>query len=320
MEGGLGIKSLACVMSAFKMKLAWNVSSNNGSSWASFVQAKYVTDHVSIDGVCSSNHASPIWKRVCSMLPLVAPKSRWLIGKEELNFWREAWSGLRPLVAWCQQPSSLEVQVCDLIGTQGWINPSRALSLLPVDMVDHVAREGIYTFPKSEDTRIWTPSASGRFKVGSAWELLRTPGVIYRWYRWVWHPHIPPKISLFCWKIIHKAVPMDARIQEKGVAIVSKCVCYPASHQPSVEALDHLFSEGTAARQVWGYFQPFFRLTDTSQRSAMGRANAWSAPSSSHDRLLPLRVLLPPFIFWEIWLKRNKAKFNGTVFSSSLVI
>lgn len=83
----------------FSLQLAWN-GLKGESLWAHFANGKY--------GGLSGYHvpiaASHIWKSVMHQMPRVQSLSHWVVGKGNIPFWSENWSGsilmgLRPVHA-----------------------------------------------------------------------------------------------------------------------------------------------------------------------------------------------------------------------------
>ncbi|XP_058092545.1 uncharacterized protein LOC131238995 [Magnolia sinica] len=70
--------------------------------------------------------------------------------------------------------------------------------------------------------RIWPFTPSGEFFVRLAWELSRLRSPLRAWSRWVWHAKLPPRISMFTWKILMKVVPVDEVVQSRGVHLASR--------------------------------------------------------------------------------------------------
>lgn len=67
----------------------------------------------------------------------------------------------------------------------------------------------------------------------------------------IWHPHLPLKVSVFVWKLLHKGIPVDDLIQRREIHFASKCLCYV---NPSIERANHLFLQGDLVKQIWKFF------------------------------------------------------------------
>lgn len=90
--------------------------------------------------------------------------------------------------------------------------------------------------------------------------------------------------DIFLWKILRHALPVDTRVQSRGIQVVSGCRCCTAR---SEESIVHLFLSSQVSRQVWNYFAKTFHL-----------------PSGYNSILQVLNILR------EIWVARCKATYD----------
>ncbi|XP_058092652.1 uncharacterized protein LOC131239112 [Magnolia sinica] len=157
------------------------------SCWSKFVKAKYALDFRSVGGVGLASFASPTWKHICKLCPVVAICTHWLIGQGDCNFWNEDWSGLGPLNAWKLLPlfpSHQLAKVSDVIGPSGWSSLSQVTHLLPQAVLDHISDVGICTSAFA-DKCIWLGSTSGELTASLAWRSIRPCGDRKPWWKWV---------------------------------------------------------------------------------------------------------------------------------------
>ncbi|KAL0374196.1 UNVERIFIED_CONTAM: hypothetical protein Sradi_3335300 [Sesamum radiatum] len=150
--------------------------------------------------------------------------------------------------------------------------------MLPVDVVRKVA--DIPFDESSVDSPCWKVSPTGSFNVKTAWDLIRDGRLRRPLLKELWYQTIFPSISIFMWRLIHNFVPVDERLREKGIPIVSKCLCCQQS-----ETIPHLFLNSVVIREVWVFFGALFHLipplTDHSQYDPILEAlitfcQAWS--------------------------------------------
>lgn len=90
--------------------------------------------------------------------------------------------------------------------------------------------------------------------------LLHTPGVTRRWASLISHTSLPLKISIFLWKLFRHALPVDTRIQSRGINMASRCQCCEDTQE---ESIPHLFLRSQLAIDVWAYFGKIFRLPES---------------------------------------------------------
>ncbi|KAL0355214.1 UNVERIFIED_CONTAM: hypothetical protein Sradi_3968300 [Sesamum radiatum] len=98
-------------------------------------------------------------------------------------------------------------------------------------------------------------SKHGAFTTKSAWEEIRSNQPVQPLYRSLWSKLIMPNISVFAWRLIHNWIPVDDRLKQKGITLVSKCCCCEAE-----ETVPHLFFHNEQSLEVWGYFVAKFQI------------------------------------------------------------
>ncbi|KAL0463265.1 UNVERIFIED_CONTAM: putative ribonuclease H protein [Sesamum latifolium] len=94
------------------------------------------------------------------------------------------------------------------------------------------------------DRPYWKVNNTGDFNLKSAWELVRNGAVKRPLLKELWHPLVTPSMFIFAWRLLHKFIPIDKRLREKGLPIVSKCMCFRDS-----ETIEHLFLNGPLVRE-----------------------------------------------------------------------
>lgn len=72
------------------------------------------------------------------------------------------------------------------------------------------------------DIFIWKPTINGNFTT-SSWEDNRVKSNIYEWITWVWHKMLSKKFSLYMWKALFNYLPVDNKIWQLGIPLVSSC-------------------------------------------------------------------------------------------------
>ena len=63
----------------------------------------------------------------------------------------------------------------------------------------------------------------------------------------IWGKCITLSISMFLWRLLANKIPVDMKLQWRGISLASKCRC---CDKPEVETRLHLFVNGSAARKV----------------------------------------------------------------------
>ncbi|CAL1397909.1 unnamed protein product [Linum trigynum] len=124
------------------------------------------------------------------------------------------------------------------------------------------------------------------------------------WIR-VWEAKIPPKLKVFLWQILNRALPTMEALIEKKVQVLPRCpVCWDAP-----ETMEHLFLYCPVARALWDY----------SGLEYLGEGLPRHTFSLFLKRLLglihqPSVVMAVVAILWRIWRSRNWVVFEGKQF------
>lgn len=161
-----------------------------------------------------------------------------------------------------------------------------------------------------KDIPVWALTTSGQMTTKSVYGFLKDrPEMQNIVYKKIWHSKLPPRASLFCWKLLKHAVPVDRRIQECGISLVSKCVCCPRS--PEAEDVNHLFIEGDIAKMMWAKFSAIINPGCLEINSVIDRLifAANGAQLSKPEGLTTLASVA--VILWSIWKARCQLKFEG---------
>ncbi|MQL96061.1 hypothetical protein Taro_028735 [Colocasia esculenta] len=168
-----------------------------------------------------------------------------------------------------------------------------------------------------EDRCIWIVSNNGCFSTKSTYNLIRPKGVQRPALTKIWHNCFHRRASLFVWKILHRVVPVDGRISEAGIPLVSRCSC---CQRPHSEDLDHLFIHGEIATTLWRWIHPM--LPPKATLHSHITSHLWSIIQNSNIRtpsgfvsLFSLTLML-----WEIWKGRCLRRFENTQVSVGVII
>nr|XP_027067822.1 uncharacterized protein LOC113693489 [Coffea arabica] len=300
-EGGVGIRKLSEVYSAFSCKLWWNLRAGT-SLWAEFMRAKY----------CKGQHPCQVeikrqdsmtWKRMVNISRQTELSMVWLVKGGSCNFWYDNWLGSGALCL--KVPVIPELSFRDFISNGSW-DWQRLRSVIPAELIYSFSQQPV---PEGEeqDELVWRHTASGRFTLAYAFQEVRRASHYSVLHSRVWHSWLPLKISLFMTRLLLGKLPVTAALGRVGVHLASKCLC---CLEGAEETLDHVFSEGDTAREVWEFFG---RIGGVSRRGISVRAwlAAWwmAHPRAEEGRFL--FGILPSFICWHIWKGRNRAFFEG---------
>ncbi|XP_042065471.1 uncharacterized protein LOC121808983 [Salvia splendens] len=199
-----------------------------------------------------------MWRRLFKVGSLCREQVRWVLGNGEISVWYDSWVLSTPLVEMCDPgvvSSTLKVKdlwLDDHWNEEGlWILAEEAG--LPDRVIDKILQ---ITFDgRSRDVGRWKLTGNRDFSLASAWNLVRDRGERRLIHSLVWGICIGPSISLFLWRLLSNRIPVDMKMQWRGITLSSKCRCCEKS---LVELRLHLFVNGEATRRVWNHFAEWF--------------------------------------------------------------
>ncbi|XP_071905745.1 uncharacterized protein [Coffea arabica] len=102
--------------------------------------------------------------------------------------------------------------------------------------------------------------------------------------------------------LLQNRLPIASFVMKFGVQGPSKCFCCA---QLQAETLDHVFSEGDFALQLWQFFGLVVGITYLG-RGVRSKLAAWWFCHSSNGFLAFVYEILPTLICWQIWKARNR--------------
>lgn len=144
------------------------------------------------------------------------------------------------------------VKVHSLFINEREVNTTLTTSLLGSSICEDIIKENI-NLTHSEDKVCWTKNSASNFTLKSAWDIIRERGPKSFTFKRLWYPNRPLKVSVFLWRVLKNAIPVDSLIMSKGIYIPSKCSC--CSNCPNTESIDNLFFNGEVAHTVWTFFE-----------------------------------------------------------------
>jgi len=134
----------------------------------------------------------------------------------------------------------------------------------------------------------------------SAWEVGRPKNDTNKGLLSCWEKGVHFKVSFCSWRIWKKRLPIGEVLINNRIANSMECWCWNQGVQESIE---HIFMKCPDSESLWkdfaaaaGLFGPFLQLRDT--------FNKWET-TDVVPKLKPLYKVVPMFIVWQIWRRRN---------------
>ncbi|KAL9669607.1 hypothetical protein QQ045_007154 [Rhodiola kirilowii] len=233
-EGGLGIRKLSDVKKCLLNKLAWRFLQNQ-SIWAQFARDKYL----------HSSYTSATWTALKPYISKMRRDTCWEIGK---------WDTL--LSHFCEWLNVRLPKQAKLWTIKDVVNNERIKEKFR-NMLSGVTRNVTDTFQLSNnpDKLCWRGAISGVFTTIAYYDQIRKSLPKNKLFKLSWQPWIPPKISVFLWRMWHHSLPTDDNIIKCGISMVSKCWC---CRSPRREETEHLFIHSELARPAWNFLAYIF--------------------------------------------------------------
>ncbi|XP_047942726.1 uncharacterized protein LOC125189497 [Salvia hispanica] len=319
-EGVLGIRSLADSVEAFSIKMWWRLRELD-SLWAQCMYQKYCSYSFPLV-LYISNRFSPTWRRLFKVGDICREQVRWVLGNGNISVWYDSWVLNSPLASLCSfTPSCPSLKVSELWWEDQW-DEMRVRLLVEEEGFSEEIAEKILQIPfdrGARDRGRWKRSSNGDFSTASAWDLVRKRAGKRLIYEMIWGRSIGLSISMFLWRLIANRVPVDTKMQWRGISLASKCRCCA---KPQVESRLHLFVNGEAARRVWHHFSrwfpqvpPFVEVGDNIELRFR-----WWQRHLGHRSGQHLCTIIPCLVFWFIWLERNENVHREKLFEVANVV
>lgn len=238
------------------------------------------------------------------------------------SVWKDSWisldSNLRPYGP--INENALDLRVSDLLTSDLRWNKQRIAEVLP-ELSDQIqalqpSRSG------AEDVYIWQPLPSGIYTTKSGYNLAaNTPRQIslstnlqeFNWVKDVWSIKAPPKLRVFIWSILKKAISLGENFQRRG--LLSNIACPRCG---DLETPMHAFFLCSFAQEVWQKAP----ITSMVQIDAADDFQSFLVKSRQIKCLPPTGITTPilPWLCWSLWIARNKLIFDDRKLTPSEVI
>ncbi|XP_058775306.1 uncharacterized protein LOC131649564 [Vicia villosa] len=201
-EGGLGIRSIANLNAAFKLKLAWDFFQSN-SSWTVLLRQR-----VFHKGKIISHHIfSSIWSSLKSEMHNIEENFSWCLGDgATIMLWSDKWCG-ESLQLGMDDPSAIVDQPVRSLIVNGCWDFTKSVTPIPAHLHLRIRDYSIPSIPMP-DAIVWPTSPNGDLSLKASFEFKRIKGIRKVWWRWIWSKSIPPSKSVLMWKLIHNKLWM----------------------------------------------------------------------------------------------------------------
>lgn len=190
------------------------------------------------------------WRKCFNSLDELIHNSGWELGEGKVHLWYSNFCGLGCL----ENPIYNPLPWVDFTVKEGkdFDLDIPVISKNIQEDLKQICSHKVKLVEGKPDKRRWNHTSKGDFYVASAYQVFRTHGQKRKIYKGIWKAFIPTKITLFVWKVLHGAAPLDSNIRSLGIPIVSKCYC--CSTNNSCEDSNHLFLKSDLAKAILFFF------------------------------------------------------------------
>ncbi|XP_049414633.1 uncharacterized protein LOC125877356 [Solanum stenotomum] len=313
-EGGLGFRSLFDVTKALFAKLWWKFRTTN-TMWSNFIWNKYCKRHR--PQVVEWRGGSQVWKLMLQARDFMDQEIWWEPRNGQCSVWFDNWTQLGALHYYLpinHDHGQLE-EVQQLMLVEGW-NNNLLHENLSEEVSNHITSNlGRIQRSDESDKAWWMPTGTGKFSVGSAWELMRRKNDRVDKIMYIWEKGLPFKISFLLWRLWHMRIPIgEVLVRMRIVNSVKCCSC----NNNAEETCDHLFIQCPTTYCLWRHFAEAAGIQGPMVQLRQVIRLWWEAECGS--KLKPMLHVVPIFIIWQLWKRRNIVKHGGCMSTHNMIM
>ncbi|KAJ4783987.1 RNA-directed DNA polymerase (reverse transcriptase)-related family protein [Rhynchospora pubera] len=275
MCGGVGLRDLAMLNTAFNLKCLWKLASNSTALWVQLSKAKYLKDESFGDELACKVFGQP---------------------------WHDLWR----LVKFSSGRQKI-LRVSDLLSQTGeWDNEKliQEFGFATALFIAISVRPPIVNTGR-EDKLIFSYARNGQFTLRKAYQLVASEATSHSFHpdilKIIWHtPDILPRVRLFLWKALHNSLPLGDTIGRRIANVARPCaLCgFPA------ETLQHALFTCPWARALW-------LASSLGMRTDMLPDNVPDLLSAVLSGLDECQTYLVANHLWVLWKLRCKKIYEG---------
>ncbi|KAF7841484.1 reverse transcriptase [Senna tora] len=243
--------------------------------------------------------------RIQKNAKIVTDHLKWRVGNgESIQLSDSKW--LQP-----DHPSLGFVKVSQLIIAKRFWDNDELSTLYNQDKAKQILHINV-SYTNQSDKLIWCLSKHGKHEVRLAYKALSSVNtsitrsyVVWKDY---WHLHLPYKILLFWWKLLHNGLPLRQNLIARGYRIDGHC---PFGCDILVSE-QHLFKDCQFAKMVWYGSNLKIRTDSITHNSIIDWINSCLIQAiQNKDSNLVNMVQDAISIIWSIYTQRNNVIFQN---------
>jgi len=249
--GGLGVRSMRQMNSAFLMKLGWRMKTEPSTLWTRLLKEKYCRGR-DLEDISGRVHScSNTWRGILETRDLLTKGIGTTIGDgRQTEFWNHKWMDGKILSNHIlsslpeDQRHNKVRDYWDL--NKGW-DWERLSQLLPAELLHRVASFDLANDILADRTT-WIATKSGRFSIKSAVRIVQgTETACDSRWKWLWKIRVPYRIQTFLWLLFHRKLLTNVERFRRHIHPNPLCdVCCEED-----EDLDHMLRRCSHAKETW---------------------------------------------------------------------
>ena len=163
-----------------------------------------------------------------------------------------------------------------------------------------------------EDSVFWKEGGNGQFRVKEVYSLLDSPLTVVFPKNKIWVERIPTKIAFFAWEATWGKIMTLDRLQKRGWQLPNRCFLCGCEEKN----VNHILIYCTVARVLWDLVLGLFGVKWAFPETVKEVLFSWRG-SFVRKKRKKLWNFIPLFIFWTVWMERNKLAFRERGVSNS---
>ena len=335
-KGGLGIKDIKTFNTALLAKWRWEMFQQPGEPWARILVSKY-SGWRSLEEGKTGGHDSIWWKDIVSTHNLqqnraLMRETEWRLGcGDKCRFWEDCWVDndvpLKLKYPRLYQISSQQQQTIMQMGSfsgavwEWQLNWRRPLFdneiAMADDFIGKIAQQEI--LPHRPDFWWWKPDPGGKFSSKSAYGLLwgdimeSNQEVVFKE---LWKLKIPPKASVFAWRLIKDRLPTKLNLNRRQVAVSDTMCPFCRSHE---EDAAHLFFNCSKILPLWWESLSWIGILTAPPQNPREHFMQHGQQVVGITKSTRWKCWWVA-VTWTIWQQRNRIVFQNQGFNGSKVM
>ena len=243
----------------------------------------------------------------------------WTVGSgDKIRVWSDPWLSCEAPMIPIGPPNRTEanLMVSDLLCpiSNAW-DIDKIRRFLP--QYEDVILRLITSCAPTPDTLAWLLDKSGEYTTKTGYgaglniDDLAPPEFDFNWTKSIWNVKTAPKLKDFLWKVVRRAIPVSANLENRGI-LPFRCKTCNAREDDL-----HVFLNCEVVKLVWDLAPLSTRPSSLTPFMASLISNA-----PFHTNLPPVGLTVPlwPWILWNLWKASNKLCFDNMTFSSMEII